>query len=233
MVYYFRGDSIWTRFGTKCDNQFKVLIFSDKWRNKMGLLSFLFKSSEEKKSRKMEKIRDEMRVYVEAEDISNLIRGLKNEHWFARYCAAGGLMDLGSPSLIAVPNLLEVFLSDPNADVEYQAGRALLACGPLSLPRIIFAPLMKIASQKRFESKFILLTDLVIPMARDGVPFLIELLKTNATHLHYYCHSSLEAITGLNLENSYYLIDWYEGNYSEWYEQQSDESVKPPGFWVK
>ena len=199
----------------------------------MGLLSFLFKSSEEKKSRKMEKIRDQMYSYAEAEDINNLIRGLTDENWFARYCAAGWLMDLGEPSLIAVPDLIEVFLNDSNPDVELQAGRALLACGPKSLPSIIYAPLMKAASQKRFKSKFLLLTDIVVPMARDGVPFLIELLKTHAGHLHYHCRCSLEEITGLNFGNSVDWIDWYERDYSEWYEKQSDENVKLPGYWIK
>ena len=78
----------------------------------MGILGVLFKSPKEKERIEMEKIRDQMLNFVEAGDIRNLIKGLKSNHWFSRYCAAGCLMDLGNRSLIAVPDLLTVFQND-------------------------------------------------------------------------------------------------------------------------
>jgi hypothetical protein len=191
----------------------------------MGIFSFLFKSPKEKERIEMDKIRDQMFNYVEAGDIHNLMKGLKSKHWFSRYCAAGGLMDLGNRSLIAVPDLLTVFQNDPHADVQWQAGRALLTCGPLAL-----APIMRVASQKRLQPKFIMLTELVIPMGREGVPFLVELLKTDAENLHYYCHCSLEQITGLKFENSSQWVEWHEQHFSDWYDQQSGKDVKEPGL---
>jgi len=193
----------------------------------MGILSFLFKSSQEKERIEMDKIRDQMLAFVEAGDIRNLIKGLKNKHWFSRYCAVIGITDLGEPSLIAVPDLMTVFQSDPHADVQWEAGKALLACGSLS--RLTFAPLMQIATQRRFNSIFIMLTEYAISTGKEGVTFLIELLKTDAKDLHYYSHSSLEQITGLKFENSNQWIEWYKQNFSDWYDQQSGKDVNEPG----
>ena len=75
-----------------------------------------------------------------------------------------------------------------------------------------------------------MLTDYAISTGKEGVTFLIELLKTDAKDLHYYCHSSLEQITGLKFENSNQWIEWYKQNFSDWYDQQSEKNVNEPGL---
>jgi HEAT repeat protein len=125
------------------------------------------------------------------EAVPYYIEALKDKDWNVRWMAANHLSQTGAAGKKAIPALLDLAKTDPNASVKYHAAASVTAMGEDAIPAMV-----ELLKQKDFNVLQQVLYGLQghKAKAKPAVPNLIEIVKGDDANTRWLAAQTLGAI---------------------------------------